>query len=69
MLVREISEKELDGLIERVKQAIEDNLSLTVTDMKLVFEILLNFAHFQEQLADSDITLHKLEKLGAVGFG
>src|SRR5690606_23123257 len=29
-------------------------------------EILLNFAHFQEQLADSDITLHKLEKLAGL---
>lgn len=69
MLVKEISEKELDALIERVRKAKEDNLSLTAEDMELVLEMLLNFAQLQEQLADSDITLYKLKKLAGLVKG
>ncbi len=66
MLVKEISEKELDALIERVRKAKADNLALTAEDMELVLEMLINFAHLQEQLSDNDITLHKLKKLAGL---
>lgn len=66
MLLKEISDHELDALIERIKQAKADNLALTAEDMELVLQMLINFAHLQEQLSDNDITLHKLKKLAGL---
>lgn len=66
MLVREIDEKELDALIERIKQAKADNLALTNSDIDLILEMLISFAHLSEQLSDNDITLHKLRKLAGL---
>lgn len=66
MLVKEINEKELDALIERIKQEKADNLALTAGDIDLILEMLLTFAHLSEQLADNDVTLHKLRKLAGL---
>lgn len=66
MLVREINEKELDALIDRIKQAKADNLALTSSDIDLVLEMLVSFAQLSEQLSDNDITLHKLKKLAGL---
>ena len=66
MPVREINERELDALIERIKQAKADNLALTESDIDLVLEMLISFAHLSEQLADNDVTLHKLRKLAGL---
>jgi transposase len=65
-MIKEITEKELDGLISRLSEAIDNNLSLSVKDMKLLLEILLSFASLQERLADNDVTLHKLKKLAGL---
>lgn len=65
-MIKEITEKELDGLIYRLSEAIENNLSLSVKDMKLLLEIIQSYAHFSEQLSDNDITLHKLKKLAGL---
>ena len=62
----EITEAELDALIERVKAAIEHELSLSGEDMQLLLQVLLSFAHLQERMAESDITLHKLRKLAGI---
>ena len=62
----EISETQLDALIERVKAAVEHELSLSSEDMQLLLQVLLSFAHLQERMAESDITLHKLRKLAGI---
>jgi transposase len=61
-----ISEEELDGLIDRLKDAIVNNLSLSIDDMQLLLKMLLSFAYMQEQLNDSDVTMHKLKKLAGL---
>jgi transposase len=66
MPIKEISDKELDGLLKRLEEAISNDLSLTKEDMKLLLEILVSFAHLSEQLSDNDITLHKLKKLAGI---
>jgi hypothetical protein len=66
MLVRAIDEKEIDALIERIKQAKSDRLSLTDEDIDLVLKMLISFASFNEQLSDNDITLNKLRKLAGL---
>lgn len=65
-MIKEITENEIDGLLSRLSEAIENNLSLSVKDMKLLLEILQSYAHLSEQLSDNDITLHKLRKLAGL---
>jgi transposase len=65
-MIKEITESELDGLISRLSEAIDNNLSLSLKDMKLLLEILQSYAHLSEQLADNDITLYKLKKLAGL---
>jgi hypothetical protein len=62
----EISDVELDALIERVKAAIAQGLALSAEDMQRLLNALLSLAHWQERLAESDITLHKLRKLAGI---
>ncbi len=62
----EMTEAELDALIERVRAAVAHGLSLSVEDMQLLLKALLSLAHLQERLAESDITLHKLRKLAGL---
>jgi transposase len=62
----ELSQTELDGLIERVKQATEHGLALSGADLQLLLNALLMLAQLQEQMADHDITLHKLRKLAGI---
>ena len=64
--VSELSEAQLDALIERVQQAVEHQLSLSVEDMQLLLKALFTLAHLQERLAETDITLHKLRKLAGI---
>lgn len=62
----DISEAELDALIERVETAIAQDLSLSVSDMQLLLNALMTLAHLQERMTDKDITLHKLRKLAGI---
>jgi transposase len=59
----ELSQAELDGLIERVERAIENELSLSVDDMKLLLLAIHSLAMLQQTIEDKDITLYKLRKL------
>lgn len=61
-----LSEAELDGLIRRLEEAIEHDLSLSAEDMKLLLQALLSLVHLQERLGENDITLHKLRKLSGI---
>lgn len=65
----DLSEAELDALIERVKEAVAHDLALSQADLRLLLEVLLSFAHLQERLADNAITLHKLRKLAGIVRG
>ena len=62
----EISEAELDALIHRVNEAIEQDLSLSIADMQLLLNALVMLSQLQGRLADNDITLHKLRKLAGL---
>ena len=64
--VVELSEAELDALIERVEQAIAHHLALSVEDLQLLLSALLTLAHLHERLAENDMTLHKLRKLAGI---
>jgi hypothetical protein len=62
----DINEAELDALIERVNNAIEHNISLSVEDMKLLLNAIMTLANLHEHMAESDITLRKLRKLAGI---
>jgi len=59
----DVSEQELDGLIERIEQAREHNLALSGDDYALLLNAVLTLASMQEQLSHNDLTIHKLKKL------
>lgn len=64
--ITELSQAELDALIERVKQAAEHGLGLSADDLRLLLSALLTLAELQSRIADSDITLQKLRKLAGI---
>jgi len=64
--VIELSEAELDALIERLEQAIALDLALSVSNLQNLLPIVLSFAHLHERLSERDITLHKLRKLAGI---
>ena len=53
----ELSQAELDGLIERVKEAADFGLALSAEDLQLLLNALLMLAQLQAEMADQDITL------------
>lgn len=61
--IQEISQEELNALIERVEFAIENELSLSIEDMKLLLLAIHSLATLQQKIEDKDITLYKLRKL------
>jgi transposase len=62
----DLSAEELDGLIERVKNAAEHGLALSADDLGLLLKGLLMLTALQERMTDHDITLHKLRKLAGI---
>ena len=62
----ELNDTELDGLIERISEAIEHELSLSIEDMRLLLNALLMLTELQQRLSDKDVTLHKLRKLAGI---
>jgi transposase len=62
----ELSQAELDGLIERVKEAAEYGLALSAEDLQWLLNALLMLAQLQAEMADQDITLQKLRKLAGI---
>ena len=61
--VSELSAEALDALITRVQEAIDNDLSLSTEDLKLLLNAVLTLATMQERLSNKDITTHKLCKL------
>jgi transposase len=61
--ITDIDFHELAKLIERVEQAIEHDLALSVSDMKLLLCAITTLCTLQTKMEQDDITLHKLRKL------
>jgi hypothetical protein len=61
--VQEIDAKALAALIERIEEAIEHDLALSVNDMKLLLIAITTLCTLQSKMEQDDITLHKLRKL------
>jgi transposase len=59
----EIDRKALAELIVRVEEAIENSLSLSVDDLKLLLLAISTLCALQEKIEADDVTLHKLRKL------
>lgn len=61
--VRELSEEQLDGLMQRIREAREHNLALSSDDYDVLMSAMLMLANMQERLNNNDLTLSKLKKL------
>lgn len=61
--VEELSQDELNALIERVEYAIENDLSVSTGDLKLLLTAITTLCTLQQKLEDNDVTLHKMRKL------
>ncbi len=64
--VAELSQDELDGLIDRVREAAEHGLALSGEDLELLLSALVMLAELQQRMAEGDITLQKLRKLAGI---
>jgi len=58
-----LSESDLDGLLDRIEQAKTHNLALSVGDYELLFSAVMMLANMQERLENNDLSVHKLRKL------
>jgi len=63
MKFKELKQAELDGLIARVEEAIENNLALDSEDLRLLLNAIQTLMMLQNKIEDQDITLTKLKKL------
>jgi transposase len=66
MKTETISERELDGLIERLRQAKEEQLALTASDIDLVLNIVLSFSFMQENMSNTEQYVEKLQKIAGL---
>jgi transposase len=61
--ISELNAEALDALIIRAQEAIDNNLSLSTDDIKLLLNAVLTLATMQERLLNKEVTVHKLRKL------
>jgi len=59
----DMSEGELDALIDRIEQAKTHSLALSATDYELLLGAILMLANLQERLEGNDLSIRKLKKL------
>ncbi len=59
----DLSESDLDALIERIEQARDHNLALSSDDYALILNVVLTLASMHERLSHNDLTIIKLKKL------
>ena len=59
----DMSEGELDALIDRIEQAKTHSLALSAADYELLLGAILMLANVQERLEGNDLSIHKLRKL------
>jgi len=60
---KEIDVEALDLLVARVQHAIDNDLSLSIEDLKLLLEAISTLCALQQRMEDKNVTLHKLRKL------
>lgn len=61
--MRELSEEQLDGLMQRIREARDHKLALSGDDYDVLMSAMLMLANMQERLQNNDLTLTKLKKL------
>ena len=61
--VRELTEEQLDGLMQRIQEARDHNLALSGEDYDVLMNAIVMLANMQERLSKNDLTLAKLKKL------
>lgn len=61
--IHSISEKDLDALIERIAEAKEHNLALSVADYDVLLNAILTLANMQERLSHNELTQSRMKKL------
>ncbi len=61
--ISELNSEALDALIIRAQEAIDNDLSLSTDDIRLLLNAVLTLATMQERLSNKDVTVHKLRKL------
>ncbi|MFK8079550.1 MAG: transposase, partial [Granulosicoccus sp.] len=59
----DLSESDLDALLDRIEQAKTHNLALSAGDYELLFSAVMMLANMQERLEKNDLSVHKLRKL------
>ena len=59
----EIDIDEIKALIDRIEFAIDNELALSVSDMKLLLSAITTLCTLQQKMEDKDVTLNKLRKL------
>ena len=59
----DMSEGELDALIDRIEQAKTHSLALSAADYELLLGAILMLANLQERLEGNDLSIRKLRKL------
>ena len=63
MKFKDITQKELDALIKRVEEALENDLALCADDLRLLLSAIQTLATLQGKMDDDGMTLLKLKKL------
>ncbi len=61
--ISELNSEALDALIIRAQEAIDNDLSLSTDDIRLLLNAVLTLATMQERLSNKDVTVHKLRQL------
>lgn len=61
--LNEIDVAALDGLIQRLKDAQDYDLTLSADDIQLLLSALATLSTLQSHLSDKDVTIHTLRKL------
>lgn len=59
----DLSESELDALLDRIEQAKNHGMALSAGDYELLTGAVMMLANMQERLESNDLSVHKLRKL------
>lgn len=63
MTIKDVSQKEIDALIDRLQAAIDHDLSVEKDDLILLMQLVETLTHLQDKMNEKDMTLIKLKRL------
>ena len=63
MTIKDVSQKEMDALIDRLQAAIDHDLSVEKDDLILLMQFVETLTHLQDKMNEKDMTLIKLKRL------